>query len=86
MPRLNLVQWEINRKAVGSRVGSHKCPRCRMRSEWSAVEERRRLHVLGAGVGPWARNDLVACRECGCALPAGWREAQLEMPSSPVPA
>ena len=85
MTRMSLVQWEISRKAVGPRTGSHKCPSCRMRSEWSAVEERRRLRVLGAGVGPWTRNDLVACRECGCALPAGWREAQLEPSSAPSP-
>ena len=86
MPRLSLVQWEIDRSSAGRMRGTQRCPRCHVDGLWSAVEERRRLRLLGAGVGGWATNDLVACRSCGCSLPAGWRAAQDEPAAVPVPA
>lgn len=85
MPSLKVVTWEIRRTAAG-RVPVRTCPRCRRRGEWSAVRERRRLRVLGTGVGSVRDRQLVACRACGCALPAGWREAQGEPSATPVPA
>ena len=85
MPNLRLVTWEISRTSTGSVAGC-ACPRCRSTGEWSAIRERRRLHVLGTGVGRVTGRDLVACRACGCALPAGWRPAQSEPSARPVPA
>jgi len=85
MPNLNLVTWQIRRTAAG-KVPGRTCPRCRRVGEWSAVRERRRLQVLGTGVGRVTGRDLIACRACGCALPAGWREAQRAPSPTPVPA
>ncbi|HMS61011.1 MAG TPA: hypothetical protein PKD63_01945 [Solirubrobacteraceae bacterium] len=85
MPNLHLVSWEIRRIAAG-KAADRTCPRCRRTGSWSAVRERRRLHVLGAGVGRVTGRDLVACCGCGCALPAGWRPAQTEPSARPVPA
>jgi len=86
MTRLKLVQWEIDRHSAGRRGRTQRCPRCHVDGLWAAVEERRRLRVLGTGVGRWATNDLVACGSCGCALPAGWRAAQEAPAALPEPA
>ena len=86
MTHLSLVRWEINRSAAGRMRGTQRCPRCHVDGLWSAVEERRRLRLLGTGVGRWATNHLVACRTCGCALPAGWRAAQDAPSAAPEPA
>jgi len=85
MPNLMLVAWEIRRTSTG-RVPGRTCPRCRRSGEWSAVHERRRLRLLGLAVGRTGSRELVACRSCGCALPAGWREAQRAPSPTPVPA
>jgi hypothetical protein len=86
MPRLNLVRWEIDRTSSGRMRGTQRCPRCRVDGLWAVVQERRRLQLLGTGVGRWSTSDQVDCRACGCSLPAGWRAAQDEPSPAPVPA
>ena len=85
MPNLSLVAWEIRRTSAG-KVAPRACPRCRRTGQWSAVRERRRLQVLGTGVGRGGTRDLIACGGCGCSMPAGWRAAQVEPAARPVPA
>lgn len=85
MPSLNVVALEIRRTAAG-RAPGRTCPRCRRTGEWAAVREQRRLRVLGTDVGRVSNRELVACRACGCTLPAGWREAQRAPSPTPVPA
>ncbi len=80
-----LVGLETHHTAAG-RVASRTCPRCRLTGDWSAVHEHRSVRLLGVTVGRVGARDLVACRSCGCALPAGWREAQRAPSATPVPA
>jgi hypothetical protein len=86
MPDLRLVAWQISRTASTERAAGQSCPRCRTQAEWSPLEERRRLTVLGAGVGRVLRRELVACRACGTTLPAARRRAQRLPSPHPVPA
>ncbi|MCD6726611.1 MAG: hypothetical protein LT070_05170 [Solirubrobacteraceae bacterium] len=81
---LSLVTWEVRRLESEHAARPRRCPRCRGSAEWTAVQERRRLQLLGTGVGPVHRRDLVSCRTCGCALPAGWRDASSPPLASPA--
>jgi len=83
---LSLVGWEIDRNDGGRMRGTQRCPRCHVDGLWSTVEVRRRLRLFGTGVGGWTTSDVVACRTCGCALPAGWRAAQDAPAAVPEPA
>jgi hypothetical protein len=75
MPVSPLIAWDVERTGLGA-AAVRACPSCGERDAWESLREERRLRIAGTAVGRTAIRRLVACGACGCALPAGWREAQ----------
>jgi hypothetical protein len=75
MPVRSLIAWDVERTGLGGAAG-RDCPSCGERDAWETVREQRRLRIAGTAVGRSLTRSLIACGACGCALPAGWREAQ----------
>lgn len=79
-----LIHWDVERTELGA--AQHRaCPSCGEREAWEGLREARRLRIAGAAVGRSAERQLVRCGGCGCALPAGWREAQRWPTPTPTP-
>lgn len=71
-----LIAWDVERTTNADPAQGRACPSCGETEAWEGLREARRLRIAGAAVGRPAERDLVRCGGCGCALPAGWREAQ----------